>query len=289
MASVLQRAAAQAAPAASGAAGRTGGVVEDAGGSFETLVVNEAEAEAEEEAEQEAEQEEQKMSAFSRDDEQANPWAPAALLRFPSPDQAALFPGTPAVPTSEPGDHPFYPLSAFRVATGQAPLAFPPPLLVSDNYFRPRWVGLGQRRLKNVAFILEWCPGAGSAAVQRQMRRAHAALVAQGLDPTTAAIRALHLLSSDPAAAAALAEQASAGDPVDDASPLPRFLVAVSLAEGERCASPQGLVGLPGWRRVCIFSLLTSLPPCLLFCPSCLACAGAPAPTLSHTAAASVA
>merc|ERR1719198_1094599 len=41
---------------------------------LETLVVNEAEAEAEEEAEEEAQQEEQKMSAFSRDDEQANPW-----------------------------------------------------------------------------------------------------------------------------------------------------------------------------------------------------------------------
>ena len=35
-------------------------------------------------------------------------------------------------------------------------------LLVSDNYFRPRWIGLGERRLKNVAFVLE--VGAAPAA-----------------------------------------------------------------------------------------------------------------------------
>jgi len=31
---------------------------------------------------------------------------------------------------------------------------------VSDNYFRPRWVGLGERRLKNVTFVLEVVPSA---------------------------------------------------------------------------------------------------------------------------------
>jgi hypothetical protein len=47
-------------------------------------VVHENEAEAEEEAEEEAEQEEQKISAFTRDDEQHNPWAVKLLGAKPS-------------------------------------------------------------------------------------------------------------------------------------------------------------------------------------------------------------
>lgn len=111
---------------------------------METMVVNEAEAEAEEEAEEEAEQEEQKMSAFGRDDEQANPWEISELLAIGSP-------------TTD-GAHPFYPLSTFRATKDQPVLQLPNSLLFSDNYFRPRWIGLGERRLKNIVFVLEVMP-----------------------------------------------------------------------------------------------------------------------------------
>jgi hypothetical protein len=53
------------------------------------------------------------------------------------------------------GEHPFYPLREFRVALGHPLLPFPSALLVSDNYFRPRWIGVGERRLKNIVFLLE--------------------------------------------------------------------------------------------------------------------------------------
>jgi hypothetical protein len=39
---------------------------------------------------------------------------------------------------------------------------------VSDNYFRPRWVGLGERRLKNVTFVLEVDPSAMPFFSQQQ-------------------------------------------------------------------------------------------------------------------------
>ncbi len=32
----------------------------------------------------------------------------------------------------------------------------PSSCLVSQNYFRPEWAALGQRRLKNVTVLLEW-------------------------------------------------------------------------------------------------------------------------------------
>ena len=122
-------------------------------------MVNAAEAVAEEEAEEEAEQEEQKMSAFSRDDEQAYPWAITEVAAVGASAVGAAAVGAaapvPAGGGGEAGEHPFYPLATFRAAKGQPALPFPSPLLVSDNYFRPRWIGLGERRLKNVAFVLE--------------------------------------------------------------------------------------------------------------------------------------
>lgn len=139
--------------AGSGAAtstGRAAASTEDM--ALETEVVNEAEAEAEEEAEEEAEQEEQKMSAFSRDDEQANPWqleelqaleealkssggsgaAATAVESATGPAKGAsssVAVGTATV--GDAGEHPFYPLSTFRAAPTQPTLPFPSPLLVN--------------------------------------------------------------------------------------------------------------------------------------------------------------
>jgi hypothetical protein len=122
---------------------------------LDSEVVHEQEAEAEEQAEEEAEQEEQRQSAFTRDDEQHNPW-PAALLAAPS--LAALSAGGQSSP--------FYAAREFRTRAGHEPLAFPPALLLSDNFFRPSWIGLGDRRLKNASVVLEWLPGAGERAVR---------------------------------------------------------------------------------------------------------------------------
>mmetsp|Transcript_34135 Transcript_34135/g.89813 ORF Transcript_34135/g.89813 Transcript_34135/m.89813 type:complete len:1087 (-) Transcript_34135:500-3760(-) len=213
-------------------------------GSLGTLVVNEAEAEAEEEAEEEAEQEEQKMSAYSRDDECPNPWK-ATCLRGEKAARAAsaraITARGGAVTQSGAGsgsadDSPFYPLHSFRVRTEQPALPFPSKLIVSDNYFRPRWVGLGDRRLKNVALVVEWCPGAARHGMQRKLRRIHTALVASGENPNNAAALALRCLM-DPKQAAIW--EAKAPPENDDPNlqdmdyQSSRFLAVVSLAEGE--------------------------------------------------------
>ena len=95
----------------------------------------------EEEQEEEAEEEEQKVSAFTRDDEHHNPWATKVLTTRPC---GVL------------GDEPFYPLSQLQVRAEQPLLPFPDTLWLSDNFFKTRWRGLGDRKLKNVAIVLEW-------------------------------------------------------------------------------------------------------------------------------------
>ena len=42
------------------------------------------------------------------------------------------------------------------------PLAFPPQLLLSTNYFAPSWWDAAPRRIKNVVVLLEWCPNPNS-------------------------------------------------------------------------------------------------------------------------------
>jgi hypothetical protein len=42
------------------------------------------------------------------------------------------------------------------------PLAFPPYLLYSDNYYRPAWSLRGFRRLKNTCVVMEWVPSPGA-------------------------------------------------------------------------------------------------------------------------------
>merc|ERR1712137_1506301 len=65
------------------------------------------------------------------------------------------------------GDKPFYPLSVFHAVAEQPSLPFPPNVLVSSNWFRPRWAGMGDRRLKNISLVMEWCPH--SAAGERYL------------------------------------------------------------------------------------------------------------------------
>eukprot|EP00043_Microstomoeca_roanoka_P005858 m.58502 g.58502 ORF g.58502 m.58502 type:complete len:4257 (-) comp13155_c0_seq1:39-12809(-) len=145
-------------------------------GGLDSEVVHENEAEAEEEAEEEAEQEEEKMSAYTRDDEQQNPWNVEVLARTPSLQLG--------------GEEPFYRFQNFRVRDEQPTLVFPEDLLLTDNFFRPRWVGIGDRRLKNIAVVMEWQPGASRLAVKQEITRQFKLLVQQGEAPNKAAAAA---------------------------------------------------------------------------------------------------
>ncbi|RHY32657.1 hypothetical protein DYB32_002374 [Aphanomyces invadans] len=178
-------------------------------------VVHENEAEAEEEAEEEAEQEEQKMSAYLRDDEHPVPWSVDSLLQNPSQADWST------------GSHAFYPLSLFQAQSACRAIAFPGTMLVSDNYYRRRWIGLGERRLKNIGFLMEWHPNAIQLHLKERIGVHFVRLVGTGLGPTDAAAQAIHLASQDPI------ENVSEG-----------YVVAMSLAEGEtvrrmlHCAHP---------------------------------------------------
>ena len=111
---------------------------------LETEVVHEQEAE--EEQEEEAEEEQEKVSMFTRDDEEQQPWAARHLASRP---RCVLG-----------GDECFYRMADFQTRDAQPKLAFSPDLLLSDNFYRPRWSGMGDRRLKNVSLLLEWTPEA---------------------------------------------------------------------------------------------------------------------------------
>jgi len=132
--------------------------------SFNAEVVHENEQEAQQEAEEEAEEEEQKISAFTRDDEQPNPWK-AELLK--------------SVPSGKLGEEPFYHYHSFKVNDDAITLQFPELLLLSDNFFRPRWCGLGDRRLKNIGLVLEWIPDAWTESAQDKIRRYFAGIFKQ--------------------------------------------------------------------------------------------------------------
>ena len=86
---------------------------------------------------------------YSRNEEKPSPWPLASLARrAAAADELA---------DGDDGDHPFYPLAAFRLRHHE-PLAFPRALLCSRNYYRRSWGGL--RRCKNVVVVLEWAPDA---------------------------------------------------------------------------------------------------------------------------------
>ncbi|CAD2213895.1 hypothetical protein, conserved [Angomonas deanei] len=134
------------------------------------------EQEQEEEQEQEAEQEEQRVSAFSRDDEYQIPWKVETLLHC----------GQDPSTTTQPGHNsPFYQLNSFQLhvphhgttsdsvfdkmlnsgaADHNTSLAVGERFLLSDNYFRLRWHGVGERRLKNCFLYIEWIPSKADTA-----------------------------------------------------------------------------------------------------------------------------
>lgn len=182
-------------------------------GGLDSEVVHENEAEAEEEAEEEAEQEEEKMSAYTRDDEQQNVWNIDVLTRTPSLQLGS--------------DEPFYSFCEFCVSKDQPKLQFPEDLLLSDNFFRPRWVGVGDRRLKNIVGVLEWTPGAAKIVVKAEIVRQFKALIAQGISPNEAAAK------STAFAMAKLKSQVASSSNQGLTDPEATYFVALSLAEIE--------------------------------------------------------
>ncbi|CUG89319.1 zinc finger protein, putative [Bodo saltans] len=108
------------------------------------------EQEAEEEQEQEAEQEEQRVSHFSRDDEQHIPWTMLSVLSDArSVDKIA----TRLAPVA---NSPFFQCNGLQLRPEQAMLEVDPTYLVSDNFFRATWKGSGERRLKNCMLFAHW-------------------------------------------------------------------------------------------------------------------------------------
>ena len=140
---------------------------------LDSEVVHEHEHEHEEEAEEEAEEEQQRVSAFTRDDEQPIPW-PVTALNVDVNDA-----------------QPFYPMYGFRVRPSQPMLPFPTHLLVSDNFFRPKWVGLGDRKLKTASVLLEWTPALN--ALKLVVPKLHSRLISRSSSANAAAAKALNI------------------------------------------------------------------------------------------------
>ena len=91
---------------------------------------------------------------YSRQEETPQPWSVGVL----SDEKAARF----SADAPDADELAFYALNEFRLRHGQ-PLSFPPQLLLSRNYFNPKWTGL--RRVKNVVMLMEWAPSAEPSAL----------------------------------------------------------------------------------------------------------------------------
>ncbi|CAE8619966.1 unnamed protein product [Polarella glacialis] len=191
---------------------------------FSAEVVHEQEAEQQQE--QEEEQEEEQENSFTRDDEQANPWRADVLVDSPTP---------PAEGDQTSADRPFYRLAAFRARPEQPLLAVDKALWLTDNFFRPAWVGTGDRRLKTAYVVLEWHPELSKdrhkRGMQARMRRFFAeALAACGGNPTQAAIASLSK-ARDSVRDEPLTQEELAGAGPDSGAG--QSIVAVTLAEAE--------------------------------------------------------
>ena len=112
---------------------------DDAISQYRSDMLHEQEAEQEEEIL--LEEEEEQICAFSRDDEQQDPWPVSILAVSPRTSNEAQR---------------FYKFSNLKLKNEQ--LAFPTELLLSENFYKPRWIGIGDRRLKTICLFLQWIP-----------------------------------------------------------------------------------------------------------------------------------
>ncbi|OWZ23137.1 hypothetical protein PHMEG_0002034 [Phytophthora megakarya] len=199
-------------------------------------VVHENEAEAEEEAEEEAEQEEQKMSAFTRDDEHPIPWSASVLGQPPTGGVNDGEVKTTVQQQQDEEANVFYPFAQFQAHSECPKIAFPPEMLMSANFFRRRWVGLGERRVKNVGLILEWSPLLHQEAMKvvvQQLFMASMSSEAPGGNANEIAVKALQT-AADMSTTSPDAVSTALKDAVTTTtSKMPVYLATLSLAEGE--------------------------------------------------------
>ncbi|KAG7392086.1 hypothetical protein PHYPSEUDO_002310 [Phytophthora pseudosyringae] len=203
-------------------------------------VVHENEAEAEEEAEEEAEQEEQKMSVFTRDDEHPIPWSATVLAQPPAGATVASTTDeemkTAAQQQQEEEANAFYPFTQFQAHSECPKVAFPPELLMSGNFFRRRWVGLGERRVKNVGLILEWSPLLHQEAMKTVVQQLFMAFMAadgSGGGANEIAVKALQAAAEIATMSPDVVSVAVKDAVATTASKMPVYLATLSLAEGE--------------------------------------------------------
>jgi hypothetical protein len=142
----------------------------DSSAQLQATVVHENEKQQEEEAQKQVRQQKIKQSAFARDDEQPHPWHVSHLAR-------KFRDAAPRSKISARDTSAFYEFREFTSRPDIKSLAFPASLLLSDNFFRTAWVGLGDRRLKNVGIIMEWIPvGTGDEEDLSEFKSADIAL-----------------------------------------------------------------------------------------------------------------
>ena len=127
----------------------TTGVTMSGDDTLNSEVVHENEKQQEEEAQKQVRQEKIKQNAYSRDDEEPKPWKVEVLSNTPTNDTAAK---------ASQEKCPFYPALNFQTRKDLKKLPFPSDIMITDNFFRPSWIGVGDRRLKNIALVLEWVP-----------------------------------------------------------------------------------------------------------------------------------
>lgn len=90
------------------------------------------------------------------------PWPVEVLMQSPGNHVEASYIQSRDAGTEFPfsklviGDDAFYPMALFQATPSQPQLPFPRTVMMSGNYFRPRWAGLGDRRLKNINLVVEW-------------------------------------------------------------------------------------------------------------------------------------
>jgi len=206
---------------------------------FSAEVVHEQEAEQQQE--QEEEQEEEQENAFTRDDEQANPWSAAVLGETPSSPHTNSSSSASAagkdvkMSNGAEADKPFYRLADFRARPEQPLLPVGNSLWLTDNFFRPSWVGTGDRKLKSAFVVLEWHPELSKERHKRGVQQRLKLFFAEemqkaGGDPTAAAAaamrRAMESVKVDPVT------DADMGTGMD-AEAFGRYSVMLTLAEAE--------------------------------------------------------
>ena len=146
--------------------GNGDGASSDRSTQLQATVVQEQSKEQEEEAQKQVQQVKVKQSAFARDDEDAHPWDITLLASSPNNTDANVNANTTSNTnglatkrtSNQMKSSVFNEFRTFTTRDGITPVLFPNSLHLTDNFYRKAWVGLGDRRLKNIGIVMEWVP-----------------------------------------------------------------------------------------------------------------------------------